>query len=123
MKKDLKDIEVYQNSIQLGHIIWKMVIDWDEMSRQTIGLQLIQSVDSIAANIAAGYGKQSPSENRRSCYTARGNLFKTAHWLKIAKDRDLIPQELESQIRQIIEGLPASLIEYIKFINEQAGKT
>ncbi len=123
MKQDLKDIEVYQNSIKLGNIIWEMALEWDEFARDTIGIELVRSVDSIAANIASGYGKQSHTENRRSCYTARGHLFRTAHFLKIAKDRNLIPSETEPQIRGIIEKLPANLSEYIKQFEEQAGKS
>ena len=123
MKQDLKDIEVYQNSIKLGHLIWKMALEWDEFPRDTIGIQLIRSVDSIAAQIAQGYGRQYPGENRKCCYYARGSLYEAAHWLKIAKDRNLIPQETEPQIRAIIEKLPANLIEYIKQIDEQAGKS
>lgn len=73
----LEDLEVYQLSMELGENVWNIVITWNFLSQDTIGKQLICSTDSIAANIAEGYGHFSYKENKLFCYYSRGSILET----------------------------------------------
>lgn len=50
----LKDLDVYNLSIEIADEIWKTAGQWDIISKDTVGKQLVRSADSIAANIAEG---------------------------------------------------------------------
>lgn len=53
----LKDLEVYRLAKELSKITWKVYggLSWQE--KKIMGDQFIESVDSIGANIAGGYGR------------------------------------------------------------------
>ncbi len=53
----LDDLEIYKLSIELADEIWAIVIKWDFFAKDTVGKQIVRSSDSIAANIAEGYGR------------------------------------------------------------------
>jgi four helix bundle protein len=52
--RQVNDLEVYQLSELLPDHIWNEYDIWDYKAQRTIGLQVIRSADSIAANIAEG---------------------------------------------------------------------
>jgi len=53
----LEEFHVYQLSMEMGEKVWEIVIKWDYFSKDTIGKQLVRSVDSVAANLSEGYGR------------------------------------------------------------------
>lgn len=53
----IESLHVYQSAMRVGEECWKLVSKWDSFERQTLGNQLVRAVDSIAANIAEGYGR------------------------------------------------------------------
>jgi len=82
---NLEDLEIYQLSMEIGEEVWAIVNQWDDISKHTIGTQLIRSVDSIAANISEGFGRYHYKEAKQFCYYARGSLFETKAWLTKAR--------------------------------------
>lgn len=50
---DIRDLKVYIEALNFSNIIWEICKDWDSFSKRTVGIQLVQSVDSISANIAS----------------------------------------------------------------------
>ena len=88
---DLNELRVYQLAIRVGEDVWSFVDGWSWMAKQSVGLQWIRSADSIAANIAEGYGRYSFKENAKFCYYARGSLRESQTWLTKALNRSLIP--------------------------------
>lgn len=53
----LEELEVYCLSEKLSNEVWKIVCEWDPFAKFGLGKQLTNSVDSISANIAEGYGR------------------------------------------------------------------
>ncbi len=43
----LEDLKIYQLSMDLAEKVWNNVRKWDDFSKDTIGKQLIKSVDSV----------------------------------------------------------------------------
>jgi len=115
---DLDDLKIYQIAQEFGECIWKIVKSWNYFEKDVIGKQLIRSTDSIAANIAEGYGRFHYTENRLFCYYARGSIFETKAWLSKAFHRELISDEQYQTLIKSIEDLSIRLNNYIKSIGQ-----
>ncbi|MDP2991726.1 MAG: four helix bundle protein, partial [Deltaproteobacteria bacterium] len=103
---ELRELEVYNLSEKLSDTIWDIVIKWDYFAKETIGKQLVRAADSIAANIAEGYGRYHYKENKNFCYFARGSLEETKTWLRKSIRRDLIDQSKHQALFDIVKKLP-----------------
>ena len=68
----LEDLKVYQMAMEIGEMTWTIIQNWGVFVKDTIGKQFVRASDSIAANIAEGYGRYHYRENRQFCYCARG---------------------------------------------------
>ena len=53
----LEDLEVYKVAMEIGEIVWSIVIRWEYFEKKTLGAQLVDAADSIAFNISEGYGR------------------------------------------------------------------
>jgi four helix bundle protein len=102
--------------MEVGEKVWRIVEEWDYLSKKTIGIQLIQAVDSIAANISEGFGRFHYKEAKQFTYYARGSLFETKTWLTKANKRNLLKQHEFEQIIGKINALGVKLNNYIKSI-------
>jgi len=111
-----EDLRVYRAAEAIGDLVWEVVSTWDHFARETIGRQLTRSADSIGANIAEGYGRQSYADNKRFVAIARGSLMETRHWLRRAHKRGLLPQDQTTALQTLLEPLPKSLNAYLKSI-------
>ncbi len=86
----LDELVVYQLAMDVGEKVWAIVSKWNYFAKDTVGKQLVKSVDSIATNISEGYGRFHYKENKQFCYYSRGSLYEIKTWLKKAHDRGLI---------------------------------
>ncbi|HEY8936911.1 MAG TPA: four helix bundle protein, partial [Cyclobacteriaceae bacterium] len=88
----LEDLKVYAFSMELGEDVWKIIQAWDYFQKDTIGKQLIRTVDSVAANISEGYGRYHFKDSK-NFYYSRGSLFETKTWITKAYQRNLLSAE------------------------------
>jgi four helix bundle protein len=116
---ELRDLEVYKLSEDLSDMIWNIVLEWDYFAKDTIGKQLVKASDSIAANIAEGYGRYHFKENKNFCYFVGGSLEETKTWLRKSIRRGLIDKSKHQELFNIIKKLPILLNSYIKSIGSE----
>ncbi len=114
----LEEFRVYQLAMDLGEEVWKIVIKWDFFAKDTIGKQLVKSVDSVAANLSEGYGRYHYKEAKNFSYYSRGSLYETKTWLTKAKNRDLLNEETFSKMMSAIDDISVKLNNYIKSIGK-----
>ncbi|MGZ4048574.1 MAG: four helix bundle protein [Bacteroidia bacterium] len=100
--------------------IWNVVINWSFLAQDTVGKQVIRSSDSIAANIAEGYGRYFYKENRQFCFYSRGSILETKTWIKKAKNRSLINEEQYNNLFSKLELIHLKLNAYMKFIGKKS---
>jgi four helix bundle protein len=93
MTLKLEELEVYQVSMDIGELVWKIVLNWDSFSKFTLGSQIVKAADSIANNIAEGFGRYFSKENRNFCYFSRGSAKETGTQSLNAFTRGLITPE------------------------------
>ena len=116
VKTNFEKLEVYQLAERLADEVWKMVEDWNNFQKITIGSQIVRSADSVGANIAEGVGRGTALDNKRFVRNARGSLYETMHWLRRCYNRSLITKKQVDVIKPIIEKLAPKLNSYLKSI-------
>ena len=115
-RTSFENLRVYQLSEDLADSVWEIAVKWDGFNRDTIGKQIVRSVDSVGANIAEGTGRYGTQDNKRFDYYARGSLNETKHWLRRAYKRKLLtPEEIE-KLKPVIDELSPKLNSYINSI-------
>ena len=117
VRTNFENLRVYQLSEELADIIWEIVVKWKRLAQDTIGKQLINSADSIGANIAEGTGRGSYADNRRFARIARGSLFEVKHWLRRAYVRKLLTEQEVSTLQNLIKELTPKLSAYILILS------
>ena len=111
-----EDLRVFQLAENLCDDIWRIVTSWEYFEKNSVGMQLVKSADSIGANIAEGAGRGTPKDNQRFIRISRGSLNETIFWLRRAHRRNLISEEQEAYFKQKIEDLGPQLNAYLKSI-------
>ena len=109
----LEDMEIYNISMEIGDEIWFSVVEWENLAKFSIGQQIVRSADSIAANIAEGFGRSSMADKLHFYVMARGSLTELQNQIILLSDVGLIKdneyKELLSQA-QITHKLIVGLI-------------
>lgn len=122
-KTNFENLEIYKLSEILADQIWDIVLSWNNLAQNTVGKQLIRSVDSIGANIAEGSGRGSDQDYRRFLRIARGSLNETRHWLRRAFKRNLLEESQVDLLSPTIEKLTPKLNAYLRAIGTFKTKT
>lgn len=111
-----EELKVFQLAEQLADKVWDIVMSWKYFEKETVGKQLVQSADSIGANISEGAGRGTPKDNRRFIRIARGSFNETKFWLRRANKRDLLSKTQIEDLKKIIDDLGPCLNGYLKSI-------
>jgi four helix bundle protein len=117
-KPNFENLQVYQLAEKLADEIWNIVGSWDEFAKDTVGKQLVRSVDTIGANIAEGSGRYTFQENPRFVRIARGSLNETRYWLRRAYTRHLLTSEQVDKLKAMLDELSPKLNAYLKSIGD-----
>jgi four helix bundle protein len=115
-----ENLRVYRLAEEIADLVWEVVVKWSKLAQYTVGKQLINSADSVGANIAEGTGRGSVAENRRFAKIARGSLFEVKHWLRRAYKRKLLTKTEVTKFQKLIEELTPKLSAYINSIGRKA---
>lgn len=86
----LEDLDVYRGAVKLGDIGWKIYDGLDWKMQKVMGDQFIRATDSVAANIAEGYGRYHYLDRIRFYYNARASLMEAKHWVTLLHRREKI---------------------------------
>jgi len=115
-----ENLRVYYLAEDIADLAWEVVLKWSRLAQDTVGKQLINSADSIGANIAEGTGRGSFADNRRFARIARGSLFEVKHWLRRAYKRDLLTETEVASFQELIKELTPKLSAYISSIGKKS---
>jgi four helix bundle protein len=110
----LDDFEIYNLAINLGEEIYSLVESWKYFDKDTIGKQLVRSMDSVSANLSEGLGRFHYKEQKNFTYYARGSLFETRTWLDKSFKRNLIDEHTYAKIDADLNVLGIKLNNYLK---------
>jgi len=111
--KRIYDLDVYKLAEELSDMVWYDFDKWIKKVQNTIGYQIIRSSDSIAANIAEGYGRYTLPDRKKFYIYARGSLEETKSWLRKLIRRKVLSDSNASQYQKVIEKLGPKLNAFI----------
>ncbi|MEA3499459.1 MAG: four helix bundle protein [Candidatus Marinimicrobia bacterium] len=111
--KRVYELDVYRLAETLSDEIWNDFDNWDRKVKNTIGYQIIRSSDSIAANIAEGYGRFTPLDRRKFYLYSRGSFEETKCWLRKLIRREVISELKSEEYKKIIDELGPKLNAFI----------
>jgi four helix bundle protein len=109
----LDELRVYAMAEELADLVWQAAVAWPPFAKSTVGHQLVRAADSVGANIAEGYGRAYPADNRRFVRTARGSLYEVRYFLRRADKRGLLTKEQKAPLRQLLKAFLPSLNAYL----------
>ena len=85
-----------------------------------MGKQFVEAADSIASNIAEGYGRYFYKDRKQFCYYSRGSLMETKAWTTKAINRKLISKDEFETLIEKLKVLHLKLNTYIKKLKQGA---
>lgn len=115
----LEELEVYKVSMEIGDIAWNVADKWPLFAKETLGRQLVKAADSMALNIAEGYGRYFYKENKVFCYYSRGSAKETMTALKKARRRNLITIEESNMVDKKLAFYFILMAGYIRSIGKR----
>jgi four helix bundle protein len=116
----LNDIEAYRISFHLSNFVWEAVYGkWNIFALKTIGVQFVNAIDSVSANIAEGFGRHFKKDKVNFYRISRGSLKECFDWNEKAKVRKLLGEEEYMHIFKELEKLPLAINSLIKYTTEK----
>jgi len=115
----LEEINSYKIASELSDYVWEIVVKWNWFAKRTLGTQFIESVDSIASNIAEGYGRYHKKDKIKFYYNARGSVYESAYWCKKAYKRNLLSTKEQKYILEKLRALPKEINALIAYTQKK----
>lgn len=115
-KSNCENLQIYKLAESLADEIWNIVGNWEQFAKDTIGKQIVRSVDSIGANIAEGTERHNFADHQHYIRQAFSSLNETRYWLRRAYTRHLLTREQINKLKPIVDELSPKLNAYLKSI-------
>jgi len=112
--REVYELDIYRLAEKLSDMVWHDFDLWSKKAQRTVGYQIIRSADSIAANLAEGYGRYSSKDKANFYRYSRGSFEETKCWLRKASRRKRITKGKTEQYKEIIDELGPKLNAFIK---------
>jgi len=111
--KRVYELDVYKLAEELSDRVWYDFDTWNKKAQNTIGYQIIRSSDSIASNIAEGYGRYSPADRKKFYRYSRGSFEETKAWLRKLMRRSVLSESSATEYKAIVDRLGPKLNAFI----------
>lgn len=108
-----KDLKIMQIAEQISDGLYDEVKKWDYYAKRTIGIQLMNAIDSIGANIAEGHGRFHIKDSMNFSYYSRASIEESKFWLRRAFNRKLINKEVFDYYTDRLNNLAPQLNAFI----------
>jgi four helix bundle protein len=111
----LQELEVYRMTRRLSSMAWVIYQRLAFQQRKVWGDQMLESVDSVGANVAEGYARFHFSEKARFYYISRASLSEGVdHWIDLGLERGVVFDQEFEQINKIKFDIQVRLNNMIK---------
>jgi four helix bundle protein len=98
----IEELDVFRLYEEVADWAWDQVSLWPALAKNTLGDQLVRSIDSVGANLVEGDGRFGAADGLRFFVIARASAREARLWIKRAAKRGLIASEVgDAQIEKI----------------------
>lgn len=111
--EEIEETAIYKLAEGVADMIWDIAIRWDKFAKDSVGLQIVRSADSIGANLAESGGRFHPADVVNFLYHSRGSLRETNWWLRRCAKRKLMTTQQSDILREKFTELARMLNGYI----------
>ncbi len=118
----LQIIPLTKKARVLAKITWSVSNNWDNLTLNTIGKQLIRAADSVSANLSEGWNRYSKKDKVSFFIIARASVTETKDWVEKASERELINDSDYKDLQEILSELPKEINGLIKGTNQNLKK-
>ncbi len=109
----VENLRIVKEAEDIADEIWDEVIKWDYFAKNSVGKQIVDSADSVGANIAESQGRFQPGDVIHFLHIARGSLQEAKFWLKRALRRKLMSEDRYKYFQDKYDNLLPQLNAYI----------
>lgn len=118
----LDNLKVFQKALIISDLAWEILGYIPKPYRFSTGDQFLESSDSIAANIAEGYGRFGYKYKRKFFHNARGSLYESRTWFaQICKRFNILKDYQDSMFKEL-DNVGYLLNQYIRYLNSEINK-
>ncbi len=96
--KDLSSLRIYSLAVSIGEDVWNLVYKWNSFAKWSLGKQMVDSADGIAATMIEGYYRYSKGDQAKFFQYSLALAKETELWLWRAKQRNLIDADIYVKI-------------------------
>lgn len=115
----LQDITAYQKAFKLSNLIWSVTAEWNYFEKDTVGKQFVRATDSIAANIAEGFGRFHKKDKIHFYRYSYGSTLEAIDWCNKAHMRNLMSDIHYQSIMATLQDLPKDIHHLIAYTNKK----
>jgi len=109
------ELEVYRLARKLSSMAWNIYERLTFQQRKVWGDQMLESIDSVGANIVEGYARFHYLEKNRFYYISRASLSEAVdHWVDLGFERGIIPDFEFESFNQLKRDIQVKLNNMIK---------
>lgn len=120
--KGLYDLEVYLIARKISGLAWEIFNNIPNQLRFKLGIQFLDSADSISANISEGYGRYHYKDAINFNYYARGSCFELRDWAEKLIERQLCNIDHGNELLNLIEIEILKINGYNNYLNLKFNK-
>ncbi|MHC4598447.1 MAG: four helix bundle protein [Planctomycetota bacterium] len=119
---EIENLEIYRLAEEISDLVWEEVDRWSPFQKSSMGTQVVKAADSIGSNISEAYGRYHNRDKLNFLYYSRGSLFETdTRWRKAFR-RNVVSQEVFSDVAVKIEKMAPKLNRFISVKRGGSGK-
>ena len=112
--REVYELDIYRLAEEISDMIWCDFDSWEKKVQNTIGFQIIRATDSIAANIAEGFGRYSCPDRKKFYIYSRGSFEETKAWLRKLFRRQVLKENRQQEYVLKINELGPKLNAFIQ---------
>lgn len=116
---DFRTLKVYQKSIELADIIYKLTKQFPSEEKYRLTDQMVRAATSIGANIAEGVGQGYKSKTINFCNIAMGSTNEMRHWITVARMQTYISDEEFKDLDGRLDEILRMLIGYMRMVSRK----
>ena len=109
MLKSYRELQVWQRSIQLATVVYRLTASFPRDEVYGLSSQMKRAAVSVASNIAEGYGRLTGGEYRQFLGMARGSTLELQTQFEIARALGIGDARLLSDANELSEEVSKML--------------